>query len=164
MGYCMNTYEVFEMAEQVERNGLEFYKNAAKIVEDEKIRTLLNELAIMEGDHESKFFNIKEQLKLSEHSIFPDLDDLVIANLRALANGKVFRENPEDHLITVETTIREILNIALDFERNTIVFFSSLKAMMKDCEEQKIIDLLIKEEVDHIAILMEKKGKLNNNE
>ena len=164
MGYCINPYEVFEMAEQVERNGLEFYKHAASIVEDEKIKTLLNELAEMEKAHESKFFNIKERLKLSEHSVFPDLDDLVVANLRALANGKVFKNSPEEYSITNETTVREILDVALDFERNTIVFFSSLKAMMKDCEEQKIIDLLIKEEVDHIAILMEKKGKLKDYE
>lgn len=164
MSYCMNTYEVFEMAEQVERNGLEFYKRAADIVEDDKLKKLLHELADMESDHEERFFNIKEHLKLSEHSVFPDLDDLVVANLRALANGKVFKDNPEDCLVTKSTTVREILDVALDFERNTIVFFSSLKAMMKDCEEQKIIDLLIKEEVDHIAILMEKKGKLEDNE
>ncbi|UDQ99016.1 ferritin family protein [Lentisphaerota bacterium WC36G] len=163
MGYCVNTYEVFEMAEQVERNGLEFYQHAAEVVKDKSVKDLLLELAKMESDHEEKFFNIKKRLELSEHSIFPDLDDLVVSNLRALATGKVFKNSPEDVLVSDETTVEDILDVALDFERNTIVFFSSLKTMMKDCEEQKIIDLLIKEEVDHIAILMEKKGKLDKN-
>ena len=55
MRYDFNADEIFEMAEQMERNGEKFYKDAAATIGDEAHKKLLLNLAAMEVDHEKTF-------------------------------------------------------------------------------------------------------------
>ena len=48
MSTTLNAFESLEIAEQVERNGIRFYRNAAALYKDPKIRRLFSELA---GEH-----------------------------------------------------------------------------------------------------------------
>ena len=48
-------------------------------------------------------------------------------------------------------SVDDILNIALSYEKNTIIFFSSIKALMKDINDKNKIEILINEEVSHIV-------------
>ena len=49
-----NADETFEIAEQIERNGAEFYKKAADLAPDDAARDLFLELTAMEERHEKK--------------------------------------------------------------------------------------------------------------
>ncbi|MFC2170988.1 ferritin family protein, partial [Calditrichota bacterium] len=57
-----NIDEVFEMAEQIERDGADFYRKAAAHVDVEEGKTLLLELASMEDDHEVVFAKLREKI------------------------------------------------------------------------------------------------------
>jgi len=52
MGYDFNADEIFEMAEQIERNGASFYRKSAESIDDPAEKKLLLDLAAMEDEHE----------------------------------------------------------------------------------------------------------------
>ena len=62
MGITFNADEIFEMAEQIERNGVKFYNKAAGNVSDGEVRAMLLALAEMEVDHEKTFSAMRAEL------------------------------------------------------------------------------------------------------
>ena len=59
----LNAFEVFEIAERIERNGAMFYRKAAEIFFDNAdIRKILLEIAEMEDEHERTFSKMRRQL------------------------------------------------------------------------------------------------------
>jgi len=55
MSIDFNADEVFEIAEQIERNGAKFYRTVAENVTDADKRKILINLAEMEDEHEQTF-------------------------------------------------------------------------------------------------------------
>jgi rubrerythrin len=55
MSYDFNADEVFEMAEQIERNGAKFYRDAAENATASPSKDLLRSLSKMEEAHEKTF-------------------------------------------------------------------------------------------------------------
>jgi rubrerythrin len=55
MSYDFNADEVFEMAEQLERNGAKFYHDAAEGDVGQSNKQMLLDLAAMEEAHEKTF-------------------------------------------------------------------------------------------------------------
>ena len=91
MGYDFNVDEIFEMAEQVERNGAKFYRGAAENMDDADAKTLLNEFAVMEDEHEKTFAALRAELKdTDKQSTVFDPEGESALYLRALADTRVF--------------------------------------------------------------------------
>ena len=69
MTYDFTADDVFEMAEQLERNGAQFYRNAAENAGDSEAKAFLIRLAEMEDAHEKTFAllrsNLSEKAKAS---------------------------------------------------------------------------------------------------
>lgn len=153
-----NAYEVFEIAEQIERNGGKFYRKAASIVDSEDAKEFLLELARMEDDHENYFGALKEKFALNAgNQEFPDLDNQTLTYLQEVAGGNVFvASNMQQDKIKGNETVEEIIKIAIDFEKDTIVFFSSVKECVPADFGQEKIDELIQEEIRHVGLLLNK--------
>ena len=62
MSYDFNADEIYEMAQQIERNGAAFYRKAAESVEDASGKELLLNFADMEVAHEKVFAELKKDL------------------------------------------------------------------------------------------------------
>ena len=62
MSYDFNVDEVFEMACRIERNGANFYRQAAKGVSESSIHQLMLNFAAMEEAHEKVFISMKRDL------------------------------------------------------------------------------------------------------
>jgi rubrerythrin len=62
MSYDFNADEVFEMAEQLERNGAKFYRDAAEGDVDQSNKQMLLDLSAMEEDHEKTFQSMRAEL------------------------------------------------------------------------------------------------------
>lgn len=161
MGLIFNAREVFEIAEQIERNGGKFYRHAADTVKDEKAKKFLLKLAEMEDVHESFFAGIKEKFSsAADTEALPDAENQALAYLQAMAEGKVFG-NIEDitSKIRPDDSFVDIITTAIEFEKDTIVFFAAIKDLVpKELGKDKI-DSLIREEVSHVAILLNEKAK-----
>jgi rubrerythrin len=148
--------EIFEMAEQIERNGARFYRKAAEgCAPDERIQKLLRHLADMEDDHEKTFHQMRKNLPDKDRGwdLF-DPEDQAAQYLQAFAGGHVFnvREDACDRLSGTEK-LEDILKIAIGMEKNSIVFYRGIQEMIPAKLGREKIDDIIKEEMKHITIL-----------
>jgi rubrerythrin len=153
MSYDFNADDVFEMAEQMERNGGNFYRAAAKeAFLSEVERQMLLELARMEDQHEELFKAMRAELTGDEKAatVFDPTGEAVLY-LRALADTRVFFEKE------IETTSMEaILKAAIDAEKDSIVFYLGMKASVPESMGKDRLDEIIKEEMGHIRLLSQK--------
>ena len=147
--YDFTADDVFEMAEQLERNGGKFYRTAMDSVSDEENKNLLKMLAEMEDEHEKTFAAMRAELASSEKmvTVFDPKDEAVMY-LRAMVDNKVFA----DKEIEV-SSIRDILKAAIQAEKDAIVFFLGMKEVVPDGKGKAQMEKIIKEEMDHIRLL-----------
>ncbi len=150
MDYEFNANELFKMAEQLEKDGVEFYTGAAKTARDDETKKLFLHLAGMEEDHVKTFSDLRASLVEKEKwaETFDPQDEAVLY-LKALVDLQVFfrRELPED------ATLNEILENAVDAEKDSITFYLGMIELMPDSADKAIIDIIIKEEMSHIELL-----------
>jgi len=152
MSYDFNADEIFEMAEQMERNGADFYRKAAEAATDDQNREMLLKLAEMEDEHEKTFNAMRVELagREKEATVF-DPQDESINYLRALVDTRVFFKKEIDI-----TSMKEIFKEALMAEKDSIVFYLGMKDMVPEKLGKTRLDDIIKEEMEHIKIIGKK--------
>jgi rubrerythrin len=152
MRYDFNADEVFAMAEQIEKNGGIFYRQAAAGMSDADAKAFLNDLAVMEDEHEKTFKAMRAALSAQEKAgtVF-DPDNEAMMYLKALADTKVFFDKAID-----TTTLKEILKAAITAEKDSIVFYLGMRDAVSAKLGKDKIDAIIKEEMGHIRQLSAK--------
>ena len=147
-----NANDIFEIAIKIEQNGAIFYRDAAKLMEEEKHKQFLLELASMEDDHETTFVNMQKELKDKE--AFPttfDPDDENALYLKALADTRIFFEKEQP-----DNSFKGILSTAIQAEKDSIAFYLGIKELVPAKFGQSKIEDIIKEEMSHIRLLADK--------
>jgi rubrerythrin len=149
MSYDFNADEIFEMAEQIERNGAKFYRDAAESAAAYSNKDLLLGLSKMEEAHEKTFQSMRTALTSAEKAstVFDPTGEASLY-LRALADTRVFFEKKID-----TTSMLEILKSAIEAEKDSIVFYLGMKEAVPATLGQDRIDNIIKEEMGHIRLL-----------
>jgi len=156
MGMPFDADEVFEMAEQIERNGAKFYRAAAEKFPE--VNQLLLELAAMEDKHEKTFAAMREELSGTEaEPIVFDPDGQAQMYLQAMADDHVFnlKSDPVNQLGNLDTP-DEVLKTAMGMERDSIAFYTGLKESVSRKAGKDKVEGIIKEEMNHIVILSQK--------
>lgn len=149
MSYEFNADEVFEIAEQIERNGAKFYRTAANNIADASKKKLLNDLAEMEVEHEQTFKKLRSELTRNEKVMTTfDPEGEAESYLRSLADTRVFYEKAID-----STSFKEILKSAITAEKDSIVFYLGMKDVVPSHLGKDKLDGIIKEEMSHIRLL-----------
>lgn len=162
MGVTLNADEIFEIAEQIEKNGAKFYRAAAQKFPE--VNQLLLNLAAMEDKHLIVFQNMRAQLKSSEQQ--PDVfdpDGQAQMYLRALADGHVFdiKADPAEKLSGIQSPV-DVLMMALGIERDSIAYYVGLKEYVPVRAGRDKVEDVIKEEMKHIAVLNERMAALKS--
>ena len=152
MSYDFNADDIFEMAEQMERNGAKFYRTAAESTQDIGNKKFLLELASMEDQHEKTFKAMRAELsaKEKESTVF-DPEGEAALYLRALADTRVFFEKEID-----VTSLQKILKSAIEAEKDSIVFYLGMKEAVPEKFGKGRLDNIIKEEMGHVKLLSRK--------
>ena len=147
--YDFTADDVFEMAEQLERNGAKFYQEAAQHTGNPEYKKLLQMLSDMEIEHEKIFIKLRSELSGNEKSstVFDPQNESVLY-LRALADTKVFFEKEIDF-----SSMKSVLKAAILAEKDSIVFYLGMKEMVPEKFGKDKLDKIIKEEMGHIKIL-----------
>ena len=157
MSITFNADEIFEMAAEIERNGAKFYRSAAANTSDDNVKKVLLDLATVEEGHLVTFKQMRKELSGQEksHSLY-DPDDQCMAYLQAMAdaNGYEGKVSPTIEL-TGNESIREILEIAVNSEKESVVFYYGLKEMVPVNAGRDKVENIILEELSHITILTE---------
>lgn len=162
MSISFNAIEIFEIAERIERNGVQFYRKAAEGFSDQDLRQTLLDLANMEAEHEETFANMRKQISHKERELITfDPEDEMTLYLQAIANGHVFdlRKDPSEQL-TGKETVEDILKLAIEAEKDSIVFYIGLNNFIPAKAGKDKVEEIIKEEMDHIVVLNQRLAAL----
>ena len=154
MNPTYNAFEAFEIAEQIERNAARFYRKAADMSDDPRAAEMFLKLVEWEKVHAEVFADMRKRLSEQGREVrtfkpeYPPLDARTMAGLAVFG----IRPDPADELTGSETR-QEILKMAVKKEKDSIVFYTGLKAFVPPQAGQDKIDDIIKEEMRHIRIL-----------
>jgi len=154
MAEIFNIDEVFEIAEQIERNGARFYRKAATLFEASRAKNVLLDLAAMEDRHEKLFKEMRQELKKKAGKQDSYIDEEPARYLKAVAGGYVFPINvdPSERL-KADESLKDILDFAIGIEKDSIVFYLGLREAMPEELGRFDISKIIKEELRHITVL-----------
>ena len=156
MGFELDAADLFSMARQIEADACEFYRRAATITPDRKCQAILLGLAEMEVEHRDTFAGLEARSAAARvrtdpprgTRITPVSDWPLVTSL--LASG--VKEDLAARFTGRESST-QILHKAIDFERDSIVFFSSIRATLNESVDRECIDEIIREELGHILTL-----------
>lgn len=141
---------LLETAIQIEKDGSFFYNELAGMTDDEVIRKKLDELVQMEEEHLETFRKLKSDYagKISQSSAFSEELELYIDN----SYDKIisFNLRKETRRFKNDSSLN-IQKVAIDFERETLLFYFGLSKLFPYDDEKKIFDQIMNEEMGHIA-------------
>lgn len=156
MPITFNADEILEMAEEIETNGAKFYRKAAENTSDEQTRQMLLDMAAMEDGHLKTYQEIRKGLsqREKEEMIF-DPDNQSAKYLQAMADARGYegKITPTKEL-TGNEPIKEILEIALNSEKESALFYLGLKDLVPERAGRDKVEAIILEELSHITTLL----------
>jgi rubrerythrin len=156
--------EILATAERIEENGVAFYAAGCDAVSDPEAKTLLRHLSSWEVAHVEIFKAMRHALTAEERTptVF-DPDDQMAMYLQSMADRTVFtaKMNPGE-MFGPEPELRHILKLALEREKDAVVFYSGIRDMVPARLGRDKIDGIIREEVSHVAMLEKHLGSLQD--
>lgn len=155
MIFCFNAAEVFRIAIAIEENGKAFYEKARNAIEDPEVRNLFADLAQEEIGHRTRFEEMKNRFAaVTSAPPVEDPENQLDAYLQMMADQHVFRSSSElDSNLARIRTAEDALRLALQFEKDSVIFFLGMQEATCEGKDRDLIGLLIKEEQDHVRRL-----------
>lgn len=157
--YSVN--EVIELAVQIEQNGYAFYHEASKRKDlGNEAKALIEYLRDEELKHEKTFLALRDDKDLSNLELTQDWE-LVSQYLKTIVDARIF--NSKDAAIKKAASAKdlmEILDFAISFEKDTLLYFHALKDSIEMPATRKILGQIISEEVSHVLKLTDYRNTL----
>ncbi|MEC7641873.1 MAG: ferritin family protein [Nitrospinota bacterium] len=147
----------------IEKQGLAFYKKAAKNAKNKEVRELFIQLAEEEEEH-IRLLSVKEKfllpaLKSRSDSMRQGLEQFMAEELK----GKIFpvAKGKLAEIPVIEHDF-EALDFGIESEKRSIELLNRLMKQERKIDVRVIFGHLVVEEKKHLAALRELKGKLPN--
>ncbi len=160
MAIPFNANEIFEMAQEIERNGAKFYRKAAK--KFPKFSDYFSDLASMEDDHEKTFKKMQNELAGPEVDppVF-DPDGEADMYLQVMADDQVFDTKTDPSTLLDKNKIPgDVLRMAIGLEKDSIAFYVGLRESVSQKAGKDKIDMIIRQEYSHIVTLSKKLSEI----
>jgi rubrerythrin len=154
--------DVLEMAVRSEHNAAVYYRKAAKLHADRFDTEFLVKLAEMEDQHERTFQSLRSKLTAKE-KVPTALDpyDQNALYLSAMADELIGEGSPLlAEKLTGRETMKEVLTIARDLEKEAILFYVGIKNLVPAEMGSERIQQIIDEEKSHLVTLTQELNKL----
>ena len=149
----LNAIEVFEIAQQIEHNGAQFYCKAAELFSESDISNMFLELADWETKHEQVFKDMGDKIVDSTRKTTTELEKKEF-DPKLMACLTVFGTVSDSiHKLKNIQKITDALKTAIEKEKDSIAFYEGLKDFVTDIDDQNKVDAIIEEEMHHIKIL-----------
>jgi len=152
-----NPMEIIEMAKQIEKKGIDFYKKHANNIEDKKLGELFSRLKEEEKDHYRRFQGIEKDFRenISRENYEYLKQPEISRYLRILVEYSIFPPAVSHKGILKAKTTDELLLIAIMAEEESILFYRELLEA-NEGKTAQIIEQLIVEEKQHLLDLSER--------
>ncbi|MBW1678646.1 MAG: ferritin family protein [Deltaproteobacteria bacterium] len=143
--------EVIEIAIQIEKNGLSFYRSLAKSTDQEDLRSLFNHLASEEEIHLMDFQSLYDSLKTYQPHITDEEE--YYGYIKMLADMNIFtKKEGVDSVIKKIKELEEALDVAIGFEKDSIIFYTELIDLVQG-SQKKAVKEIIRQEKGHLRKL-----------
>lgn len=157
MSYLLEVKEILEFAVYIEERGYEFYVGAMKKFGEPKAMELFQYLADEEFKHEKVFQKLAEQsggLKGGDRD--PEYQAYMreFCKTHSLADLEVSAAR-----LAKASGLEDVLDMAMGFEKDSIVFFSLLKEMYAR-EQCGPVETVIREEMGHLRKIFQMKREM----
>jgi rubrerythrin len=155
MIFNFNAAEVFKIAVEIEENGKRFYEQSLSCIDDPEVKQLFEELASEEVQHKKKFQSMLAELpkEAAAPTVF-DPDNQQAQYIRMMADQHVFaRSESVDTKVCELKDMRDALRLAIDFEKDSVIFFLSMQEATDSKKGKELVNLLVKEEQEHLRRL-----------
>lgn len=163
MGIMFTSQEIIETAISAEINSMRFYEEMSKKVADREIRKIFENLSKVEKSHINDFKSLYDKIKNKKEEIVGDEEEFA-RYMRSYMESWVFKTFDDRKKNIALEDPQSILNFAISFERETILFYHGIKDNVSK-EASKILNEIIKQEIEHIInldnLLKEMKGNVD---
>jgi len=150
--------EVLEMAVGTERSGQAFYQTASELVKKKSLKELFQYLAEEEARHLKTFQGLYNSFKERPETTPYNWEEAKLY-LQALVDSKFFA-GPDKAINLAKEAKSELeaINSAIDFEKDTLLFFHQILELIKP-QDEKVVKKIIEEEKKHIRRLSTMKSE-----
>jgi len=143
--------EIIDLAIRIEKNGENAYRKAQEEVSNPSLASMLQWLAEEEVEHEKWFTQLKEKtVTLAED---PKLEEMGKSILQGVLGDQTFSIKDAD--FSKIEDINSLLELSVEFEKDTVLFYEMLSAFIDDKETLSQLDKIIEEEKRHVQLLEE---------
>jgi rubrerythrin len=157
--YSLN--EIVEFAVQIEHDGYAFYNEAIKHKGlDTKALNLLTLLRDQELEHEKTFLALRDNEDIKNVVLSGDWE-VVAAYLKYIVEARIFDdENSAIQLAIRAKDAKNVVEYAIQFEKDTLLFFHTIKDVITIPKAQDALAKIIQEEISHVLKLTEFKAQM----
>lgn len=149
-----NDAEALKIAINIEKEGLEFYSILMKNAKDEKVKEIFSKLASAEKKHLTLFQKAYSEITSPASTVQGCEDYTVDLYLKYLVDTGIFTKKGEARRLAAEiTTDVEALNIGIQAEKDSILYYSEAAKNTKHEGGKKAFEQLTNEEKKHLQWL-----------
>jgi rubrerythrin len=143
--------EIIDLAIRIEKNGENAYRKAQEEVSNPSLASMLQWLAEEEVEHVKWFTQLKE--KAATLAEDPKLEEMGKTILQGVLGDQAFSIKDAD--FSKIEDINSLLELSVEFEKDTVLFYEMLSAFIDDEETLSQLDKIIEEEKRHVQLLEE---------
>jgi rubrerythrin len=141
--------EIIDLAVQVEQNGEALYRDAMAKVQKKDLQSLLLWLADQEAEHAKWFRALGETVRSAPGD--PELEEMGRGIFRSILGDQAFSLKDVD--FTKVSKIGDLLEKAIEFEKDTILLYEMLGGFIEDQKTLRQLESIIREEKHHVRVL-----------
>ena len=143
--------DIINLSIRIEKNGEQTYRKAQKEVSNPSLASTLKWLAEDEVEHEKWFTRLRE--KAATVAEDPRLEEMGKAILEGVLGDQSFSIKDAD--FSKIEDVNSLLELSVEFEKDTILFYEMLGTFIDDKETLNQLDKIIEEEKSHVQLLEE---------
>lgn len=148
--------DIFEFAVRIEQNGEQFYRAAAKSVDDKETKEIFNYLADEEISHKKTFEDMLGNIdKYESPESYPGE---YLTYLKTLIDKVVFSEKVVQSDSALTKNARSAINFAVERELESILYYHEIKRFVPQSQEKSIEKIIDEERRHYLKLLDLKKG------
>jgi rubrerythrin len=141
--------EILDLAIRLENNGESVYRQALDEIAEPELFSLLQWMADQEVEHARWFAELKHKLKTHSTNLFmAEMSREVFADF---LGEKSFSHQDVD--FSKIDRVSELVAVFIEFEKDTILFYETLKPFIEDNDTLNNLEKIIAEENKHIEEL-----------
>lgn len=143
--------EIVTVAMNLENEGYEFYNKAARISKQRESKDVFNKLKDEEKEHHETFKELLGSISKNDSRDYFDISQQTASYLNSLVETGVFKGKEKAAFKKMNEI--EVLEIGLNAERDSILFYTQAMEISKDRRAGDILSRIIEIEKGHLILL-----------